>query len=883
MKKRLVLIVALLIIIFSAIIIYCINKKNKNDILQTGMGSFYSEAWYGDNYIFKCRNNIMYVYDIASGECMPLCSDPDCKHNDSRCSARSPESKLGWERVFIYNNSLYEIFSMGNHFEIYTADKDGGNRKLIAQNDDYGIKGTSSYCADDGKLYICVYKDNYDEITNEVTSSCAIAKLDLDEEEMNIIELDESLMLSGFTVYDNDIYTWLTYSDKTGIYKLSASDPELIMDAGNDESIFPIGFGKKAFYYQKINGDSKEGLYKYSIADKESQKITEISQYITSIIENGNDVFMTTLSSPDGVFDPENIMAINCLSDGNLRECIRNSPQYNYSLQTISGDNAYIVRTPNTGWSDREEYFYIPVSDLKNGRINNMVKLEGVPFDMRDNEEPESNDSYNISDGTDAVTDDNAFYYSQEVDLEKEDSSYFDGKTKLVWALSESSDDKNHIQNEVNKYLDEKGYDFAVKFIYHEENQIKNDGTEIIEPMREYYEKALQNGEQIDIISSGAGFDGAYSYRKFVDDGYFIPLNKYFDTDLGKKLYDYYPEWYWQSLSDENGMIYGRGFFPLGAHCVGLSVNTQAAEEFGVDVSNFDGTLNGLEKFLKYAKDITGMPVLFIDPTVFVYYENAGFISFNGVFFNTNTNEFENLFGSKECSEYLKMLDSFKKQGFITTDDSPMTHETAVLSTGLITPTSYLSNDSYLTVTPYTNGRYLNFVQGITSSCKEPEKAFELLALCTVDKELANIIYNGTDGRNYKYNENGRMIKNLEARAYDDYQDTPANYIIADSAAYECTDKQQLFTELSKSIRTSPLTGFDPKLDTIKDKIDKCSGIYENYYRLFYASYGEYDSLDAAFEDINKQLHDAGIDDVVTELNKQYQEFREGKNGTDNK
>ncbi len=107
----------------------------------------------------------------------------------------------------------------------------------------------------------------------------------------------------------------------------------------------------------------------------------------------------------------------------------------------------------------------------------------------------------------------------------------------------------------MNKYLDEKGYDFAVKFIHHEEVKIKGDGSEERELMRDYYKNALQSGEQIDIISSGAGFDGAYSYNEFVKNGYFIPLNEYFDSELGKKMYQAYPEWFWQTLSDEQGQI----------------------------------------------------------------------------------------------------------------------------------------------------------------------------------------------------------------------------------------------------------------------------------------------------------------------------------------
>ena len=462
-------------------------------------------------------------------------------------------------------------------------------------------------------------------------------------------------------------------------------------------------------------------------------------------------------------------------------------------------------------------------------------------------------------------------------DLETEDESFFENKTKLVWALTESSNDKNHIQNEVNKYLDEKGYDFAVKFIHHEEVKIKGDGSEERELMRDYYKNALQSGEQIDIISSGAGFDGAYSYNEFVKNGYFIPLNEFFDSELGKKMYQAYPEWFWQTLSDEQGQIYGRGFLPLGADCLGISFNTELCDSYGIDISGYGATLEGLRPLLEKAKEKTGMPPMFIDPTVFVYYKNAGFIKYGGVFFNTQSGRFENIFESKACTDYLKLLDDYKAKGYITTDNSQVTYETAIIYTGIIQPSSYLCERSFVTSAGFTNSSELNFVQGITASCKSPDKAFELLALCSTDKELCSLIFNGTNGRNYKFDDNEKIIKNLEHRAFDDWQDTPANYILADSAAYECSDKEEKFRELSENINVSPLDGFNADLGEFKDKLDSCAKIYEDNYKLFLTKYGEQKNLDDALSAANKQLKQAGIDEVLNELNKQFSEFLEEK------
>lgn len=95
------------------------------------------------------------------------------------------------------------------------------------------------------------------------------------------------------------------------------------------------------------------------------------------------------------------------------------------------------------------------------------------------------------------------------------------------------------IENEVNKYLDVKGYDFYVDFITNGEFDYV---TQEIHPNIEVYEQMLDNGDQVDIVNTGYGFESLGgindTYHVFVEKGYLIPLDDYLSSDQGKELYN---------------------------------------------------------------------------------------------------------------------------------------------------------------------------------------------------------------------------------------------------------------------------------------------------------------------------------------------------------
>ncbi len=108
----------------------------------------------------------------------------------------------------------------------------------------------------------------------------------------------------------------------------------------------------------------------------------------------------------------------------------------------------------------------------------------------------------------------------------------------------------------------------------------------------------------------------------------------------------------------------------------------------------------------------------------------------------------------------------------------------------------------------YLQQEELNGVVGISSSSKNKETAFELLALLNTDEELANIIYNGAEGRNYAVKD-GEKYPNKNALPFYDVAATMTNSIIAESNSQDNQSKREDIAICWEHSEVSPFYGLE--------------------------------------------------------------------------
>ncbi len=878
MRKKVII---SLICIFSAaaIVVFIFIITNRLFKSDESFGSFTSYGWFGESFALTPENDIMYVKDFTSGECAALCTQPNCTHeslNDdpnSKCTAVPPKD-FYWSNAFYYDDNVYEIFTATNRLTICKASKDGSSRSNLIVSEDYQVElNTSVIC--ENKLIFLASNMIVDE-SAAIDYTYYLLCYDIADNSLDVLmDFSEQTKFSflGAYMYDDTVYCRLRFEEESGIY--SCENGKLNMVYSND-LMGVCSFAENGFYFSVNESDEQIAqsaeIDFYDIDKKSTKKFCDTSGYVNSICPSDGGLFWCTDSSYDGTFDSNNIKIVY-YSDGNKTvKCLENSESLKWDLTCAAGDNVILYETVNSGeWEQNSVFLCVKKEDFIESSLKNAIYLNDSD-DMIDT-------SHNTKDEN--SSDETIFNeYGQadfEVDPISEDESYFENKTKLVWLTNYSYNvDTAAIQNEVNRLLDERGYDFAVQFVNHAEAT----GDEF-SLMQDVYKQMISDGEQVDIFNSGMGIenieginDVTKTYKTCIDNGWFVPLNNYFETELGKEFYAAYPEWYWECLTSEDGNIYGRGITGLGANPLCVIFNSECLDKYGIDISGYDGSFMGLSEYLKKAYEQADIQQLVLPSYVSNYNEYCGFINYNGIYFNTETGCFENIFENDKALDYLKTVESYKKAGYIVNEESSVTMETAICTVGSMNSMYREFANAYILSDTYTNDN-INMVAGISTASKNPAKAFELLALFSIDKEFADLLYNGIEGRNYVLGSNDEKVQNIQAPAFSSWLHTPVNPIKAEPTADDNQNMKADFERQIQSVKINPLNGFKADFSKLESEFNSISEINMQFYSLFYGNYGEYETLDAALSAADKQLKAAGIDEVLNELNKQYNKFKQ--------
>lgn len=139
---------------------------------------------YYDDEVFPMAITIVYI-DFASKQEVPLCSRPECLHNDETCPAFFPE--LGLSNLFVLEDDLYFFCSPGEEqlTTLVRADLAGNNRQNIAAiPPEYDMLPYDHYT--DG---VAVYfmANEIKEIDSEIVTYMTLLKIDLETGSLEVI------------------------------------------------------------------------------------------------------------------------------------------------------------------------------------------------------------------------------------------------------------------------------------------------------------------------------------------------------------------------------------------------------------------------------------------------------------------------------------------------------------------------------------------------------------------------------------------------------------------------------------------------------------------------------------------------------------------------
>ena len=457
-------------------------------------------------------------------------------------------------------------------------------------------------------------------------------------------------------------------------------------------------------------------------------------------------------------------------------------------------------------------------------------------------------------------------------------------KKVLIWAV----DDPMRYEEDFNEYLAEHNKNYVICFKEYSFNE-QSDRASNNNGNKTYFEKIqsdLDNNRQIDIITTGSESDDEYSnkYKYMVFKNWLEPLDDYLkNTDKGKALYELMPEKYWESVK-QNNRIYG---FDGSISCINASVgytfNSEICDKLKVDVNKFRGSYaDSINRIFEICKNnkLTFVPHYLDNISLFYDYD---FIN-NFIYINQN-GKAANIYKNKETLEIFKAFENGFSSGVIDDyiDSSSKSFGNFIYSTaGSYTRDNVKTNDFF--GVPIGEGKsvpgYSIFPikfktihsakegTGICRYSKNKDLAFEAFTDFFENKELSNtLVY----GDNYE-EKNGYVVKKgiFSPESFD-------NMLLR--VPYNGMQSKYMSQNIKKALqisKISPYCNFCFKTSTVSKQIYKINDIICEISREFPSNSNK--SAEKYLKELNKKLYDAGLQDVIDEVNRQLDEFYKQKN-----
>lgn len=175
----------------------------------------------------------------------------------------------------------------------------------------------------------------------------------------------------------------------------------------------------------------------------------------------------------------------------------------------------------------------------------------------------------------------------------------------------------------------------------------------------------------------------------------------------------------------------------------------------------------------------------------------------------------------------------------------------------------------------YTDGA-TGIMMGVAKNSQNPEKAMEFLNLMFTDADVMNLLLNGVEGKHYVENEDGMLTlpEGQAERTYSQVNWQLGNSYLTKLWEGDIPDLWDQTEAFNANSTPSPAFGFAFNADSVKTEIAAVSNVTEQYRRGL-----ESGTLDPAksLPEFNKKLKDAGLDKIIAEKQKQYDEWKVNK------
>lgn len=442
-----------------------------------------------------------------------------------------------------------------------------------------------------------------------------------------------------------------------------------------------------------------------------------------------------------------------------------------------------------------------------------------------------------------------------------------EGKIEIVWQMELDLDSYEAYFNEV---LEEKGYPYKVDFIM---------------------EAAKKKGQVVDLMEIGTtNWTKTYGVTEEILEGEVIALDEYFATEEGQELKATLPEVLWEAYQ-----VDGQQYSILST--IGELYRTTyiwdetLAEEYDIQPEEWSEQIWEYEEELLKVKNgeaEKGKNTPVIDELTTTYLRNAiGMTKVLGYYFpiviDENDEEIvaEFWYETEEYQETLKGMKKLYESGIYQPEIEGM----GIIDSFLRIAPRFMTKEAYeqweteefwethavKVIAESTLWRFgcTAIETGITAESEKPEEVFRFMCALHTDPDLSNAIRWGKEGVRYEV-QDGVVVKKGSNGEYLSYNRV-GNSFIAHAKKGSDPEFRTVYPELIENARISKINGFNFQGKGCEKELEKVVQVSMDL------DYVNGEVYLTQHDMIIEQYKKAGIDKVIEEWNREYQEWKSGQ------
>ncbi len=450
---------------------------------------------------------------------------------------------------------------------------------------------------------------------------------------------------------------------------------------------------------------------------------------------------------------------------------------------------------------------------------------------------------------------------------------------EIVWYdRSATTRDHQEVTDAINEYIE--------PIIGAKVRRISIVGSEFAEKLR----LVLASNEPADVI-----YNGGSTYSTYVKNGSFLELDELLESH-GKELKEITPDYAIEAARIE-GKLYGIPIYKDYAVEHVVRYNKELADKYNFDMDSLK-TLADFEPILqtlkenepniypfKFLHNLSGFALLYYDK---IMGQTIGAVDLEG-----DPNTIVNQYTTPKALEYYKLMHKWYNMGFMRKDIATVNNnadidgkefmsieqELPYLTEQMNRTNPYEYGVAHLVKPQMGTSNVSGMLFSIAATSEHPEESMKFINLLNTDKTLRNMASLGIEGKHwvavgedfYKLPDGVATKADTGFETYGSPQGNKYLFRMIEGTPADIYDK---YIEFDENAIKSPALGFTFDPENVQAEISALNNVYNEFMPSLLTGAADPDVI---YPQAVKKFEEAGVNTLIAEIQRQYDEWRENK------